>query len=76
MMAQDWVDIFREIINCGKFINQFPPVIIKSIRQLKRIKKRNILSKMFIMFNQIHTHTHTHTHTYIYIYIYIYIYLC
>ena len=72
-----------EINNYGKYINQFPPNTIKSIRQYERINKKICRQKMSIIFNEIyiyvyiyiHAHTHTHTHTHIYIYIYIYIYI-
>ena len=85
MMAQSWAESTWEIANNGNFINQFPPNIIRSIRQFERINKKYVDKKIFIMFNQIcinekmlpihtHTHTYTHTHTHIYIYIYIYIY--
>ena len=68
--------VLGEINNYGRFINQFPPNIIRSIQQFKRINKNIWRQKMSIMFNQIHineemlpkyTHTHTHTHTHIYI---------
>ena len=88
MMAQSWAGNTWEITNYGRFLNQFPPNIIKSIQQFERINKKICRQKMSIMFNEIcineemlpkyththtHTRTHTHTHTYIYIYIYIYI---
>ena len=53
MMAQDWAESTWEIINYGRFINQFPPDIIKSIWQLKRINKKLCRQKLSIMFNQI-----------------------
>ena len=71
-MAQDWTESTKETINYRRFTNQFPPNIIKLIRQLKRFTK-TCTQKMSIMFNQIcinkemlHTHRHTHTHIYIY----------
>ena len=48
------------ITNYGRFINQFPPNIVRSIRQFERINKKICRQKMSLMFNQI----------YIYIYIY------
>ena len=81
MMAQGQAESTWEINNYGKYINQFLPNTIKSIRQYERINKKICRQKMSIIFNEIcineemrqkHTHTHTHTHTYIYIYIYIY----
>ena len=66
-------------INYGRFINQFSPDIIKSMKRLERINTKMCRQRMFILFNEIcineempkYTHTHTHTHMYIYIYIYI-----
>ena len=64
-----------QITNYGRFINQFPPNIIKSIRQFKRINKKNIYrQKMSIMFNQICINEEMQS-KYIYIYICIYIYI-
>ena len=40
MTAQDWAESTREIINYGRFINQFAPNIIKLIRQFERINKK------------------------------------
>ena len=81
MMVQSRAESIWEINNCGKYINQFPPNTIKSIRQYERINKKIYRQKISIVFNEIcineemlPKHTHTHTHTYIYIYIYIYIY--
>ena len=42
MMTDDCTESTWEINNYGRFINQFPPDIIKSIRQLKRINKQNL----------------------------------
>ena len=63
-MAQSWTESTWEITNYGRFINQFPPNIIRSIRLFERINKKICWQKISIIFNQI------------YIYIYIYIYLC
>ena len=63
MMAQSRAESTRDIYNYGKYINQFPPNMIKAIRQYKRIKKKICRQKMSIMFNEIFTFT------YIYIYI-------
>ena len=60
-MVQDWAESTREIINYGRFIRQFPPDIIKSIRLLEKINK-NIWTK-----NNYSVQTNTHK---IYIYIY------
>ena len=68
-----------EINNYGKYINQFPPNTIKSIRQYERINKKICWQKMSIMFNE----NCMRIYIYIYIqislnviYIYIYIYMC
>ena len=42
-----------EINNYGKYINQFPPNTIKSIRQYERINKEICRQKISIMFNEI-----------------------
>ena len=42
MMAQSWAESTWKITNNGKFINQFPPNIIRSIRQFERINKKNM----------------------------------
>ena len=54
--------------NYGRFINQFPLNIIKSIRQYERINKKIYRPKMSIMFVK-------YVLILIYIYIYIYIYI-
>ena len=61
-MAQSQAESTWEINNYGRFINQLPLNIIKSIRQYERVTKKYVDKKMSIMFNDI----------YIYIYIYIY----
>ena len=58
-MAQSWAEIALEITNYGRFINQFPLNIIRSIRQFEWINKKICRQKVSIIFNQI----------YIYIYI-------
>ena len=63
MMAESWAESTWEITNYGKFINQFPPNIIRSIQQFERISKKICRQKMSLMFNQIYIYTHTHTHT-------------
>ena len=60
--ARGWAESICEITNYGRFINQFPPNIIRSIRQFEEINKKYIDKKMYVMFK--------------YIYIYIYIYIC
>ena len=42
-----------EINNYGRYINQFPPNIIKSIRQYELINKKICWQKMSIMFDEI-----------------------
>ena len=40
MMAQSQAESTWEITNYGRFINQFPPNIIRSIEQFERINKK------------------------------------
>ena len=70
MVAQSRAESTWEINNYGKYINQFLPNIIKSIRQYERINKKIRRQKMSIMFNEICVYMCV---WYIYIYIYIYI---
>ena len=44
-MVQSWAEYTWEITNYGRFINQFPPNIIRSIRQFKRINKKYVDKK-------------------------------
>ena len=53
MMAQSRAKITWEISNYGKYINQLPPNIIKSIRHYERINKKICRQKISIMFNEI-----------------------
>ena len=39
-MSQSWAESTWEITNYGRFINEFPLNIIRSIRQLERNKKK------------------------------------
>ena len=52
-MAQSWAESTQEITNYRRFINQFPPNIIRSIRQFERINKKICRHKMSFMFNEI-----------------------
>ena len=76
MMAQSWTESSRDAYNYGQYINQFPPNMIKEIREFERIQKKICRQKMSIMFNEIcinkemlpkytylfkYIHTHTHT---------------
>ena len=70
MMAQSQVESTWDIHNYGKYINQFSPNTIKSIRQYERINKKICQQKMSIMFNEIFINEKMLP---IYIYIYIYI---
>ena len=64
MMAQDWAESSRVLINYGNFINQFLSDTIKSMQQLKRTYTKMYRQKMSILFNEyIYIYTHTHTHT-------------
>ena len=47
-MAQSRTGSTWEINNYGKYINQFPPNIIKSIRQYERINKKICRQKIYI----------------------------
>ena len=51
--SRGWTESTWEITNYGRFINQFPSNIIRSIRQFERINKKICKQKMSIMFNQI-----------------------
>ena len=42
MMDLDWAESTKEITNHGRFINQFPLEIIRSIRQLERSNKKYV----------------------------------
>ena len=53
MMAQIRAESTWEINNYGKYINQFPSNIIKSIRQYERINKKMCRQKVSIIFNEI-----------------------
>ena len=70
-MAQSWAESTWEINNYGRYINQFPPNIIKSIRQYEKINKKIWRQKMSIMFNEICINEEMQP-KYAYIYIYIY----
>ena len=61
-MAQSQAESTWEMNNYGRYINQFPPNIINSIRQYERINKKICRQKISITFNEIC----------IYIYIYIF----
>ena len=74
MMAQSQAESTWEINNYGRYINQFPPNIINSIRQSKRINKKICRQKMSIMLNKICINEEM-LPIYIYIYIYIYHYV-
>ena len=45
MMAEDWAESIWEIFNQGKFINQFPSNILRSIRKVERIEKKFVDKK-------------------------------
>ena len=54
MIAQSRAESTWDINNRGKYINQFPPNIIKPILQYERINKKICRQKMCIMFNEIY----------------------
>ena len=68
MMAKDWAESTWEIINYGRFINRFPPDIIKSVQQLERINKEYVDENV----NNVQSNISQIKYIYIYIYIYIY----
>ena len=69
-MAQSRAESTWEITNYGRFINQFLPNIIRSIRQFERINKKIYRQKKSSMFNQICINEEMlPKYTYIYIYI-------
>ena len=47
-MAQSWAESTWEISNYGRFINQFSPNIIRSIRQFERINKKYVDKKCLL----------------------------
>ena len=53
MMAQNRAENTLAINNYGKYINQFPPNTIKSIRKYERINKKICTQKISIIFNEI-----------------------
>ena len=53
MMAQSRAESTWEINNYVKYINQFPPNTIKSIRQYERINKKICRHKISIIFKEI-----------------------
>ena len=59
-MVQSWAESIWEINNYGRFIKQFLPNIIRSIRQFERIKKYMLTINVYYVQSNI----------YIYIYIY------
>ena len=76
-----WAESTRDTYNYGQYLNQFPPNMIKVIREFERIQKKICRHKMSIMFNEICINEEIlpkYTHIYIYrcMYIYIYIYRC
>ena len=71
MMAQSRAENTRDTYNYGQYINQFPPNMIKVIREFERIQKKICRHKMSIMFNEICINEEMlPKYTYIYIYIY------
>ena len=61
MMAPSWTESTWEINDYGRFINQFPPNIIRSIRQFESINKKYVDKKCPMKY--------VYTNLYIYIYI-------
>ena len=52
-MAQSRAESTRDTYNYGQYLNQFPPNMIKVIREFERIQKKICRDKMSIMFNEI-----------------------
>ena len=73
MMAQSRAESTWEINNYGRFINQFPPNIIKSTLQYERINKKKYVDKNCPLYSMKYVSMEKCSQ-YIYIYIYIYIY--
>ena len=48
VMTRNWAERIREITNYGRFINQFPPNIIRSIRHFERIDKNYVDKKCLL----------------------------
>ena len=76
-------DLYMYIcISYGRFINQFPSNIIRSIRQFERINKKMSRQKCllylmkYVLMKKCCQNIHTYIHTYTHIYIYIYICVC
>ena len=74
MMAQSRAESTWEINNYGRYINQFPPNIIKSTRQYERNNKKYV-DKKFLLCSTKYVLMKKYCQYNIYIYIYIYIYL-
>ena len=69
MMAQSRAESTRDTYNYGQYINQFPPIMIKVLREFERIQKKICRHKMSIMFNEICINEEMMPkYTYIYIY--------
>ena len=47
-MAQSWAESTWEITKYGRFINQFPPNIVRSIRLFERINKKYVDKKCLL----------------------------
>ena len=75
IMAQSWAESTWEITNYGRFINQFPPIIIRSIQQFERINKKYVDKKCLLCPNKYVSMKKCCQYIYIYIYIYIHIYM-
>ena len=67
MMAQSWAESTWEITNYGRFINQFPPNIVRSIRKFERINKKVCWQKNIC---------YVQSNVYIYISVYMCICVC
>ena len=78
-MAQSRAESTWEISNYGKYINQFPPNTIKSIRQYERMNKkicRQEISTKFVLMKKCSQKIHTHTYIYICVCVCVCVYVC
>ena len=68
-MAQCWAESIWEITNNGRFINQFPPNITRSMPQFKRINKKKYVDKdvYYVQSNMYQWRNAAHIYIYIYI---------
>ena len=54
LMAQSWAESTWEITNYGRFINQFPQYIIRSLQQFERINKKYVDKNVYYLQSNIY----------------------